>query len=213
MRAAWSRRTDQELVRAYFLEELSPDGRALVGELMVEKFGAIATYLETFAREQGDVIATFPVRGFEVGASVKDQRLPVMWGFLVLATHGIGFVPGGVDDGAGIDDAIAIGLGPIARAIASSMISTIDRARTIVARPSESPLPLPLLATLEPGAVWLPRAAFDEVLWGPDFGEVVRSGERLCCLEPTDDAEEIVVAWAEAHDVALTGLEPAPLLR
>lgn len=199
MRAAWSRRTEQELLHAYFLEELSPEGRALIGELVVEKVGPIARYLETFTREQGVVIATIPVRGFEIDASVKDQRLPVMWGYLVLASQGIGFIPGGTDDGAG--DALAIGLG------------AIKRGANIVGLPSESAVPLPLLADLEPAAMWLPRAAFDEVLWGPDFGEVVRAGQRLCCLEPTDDAEDIVIDWATAHGIELIGLDASPLLR
>lgn len=208
MRAAWSRRTDQELLHAYFLEELSPDGRALVSELVVEKVGPVEAYLETFARAQGDVIATIAVRNCEIDPSVKDLRLPVMWGYLVLAAQGIGFIPGGTDDGAG-----DFGLGGIAGALASAMIATLDRAQNIVDHSSTSPVPLPLLAELEPGAMWFPRAAFDEVLWGPDFGEVMRAGERLCCLEPTGDAEEIVTAWAEAHGFALIGLDPAPLLR
>ncbi len=208
MRAAWSRRTDHELLHAYFLEELSPDGRALVSELVVEKLGSIEAYLETFARAQGDVIATIAVRNCEIDAAVKEQRLPVMWGYLVLAAHGIGFIPGGVDEGAG-----DFGLGGIAGALATSLIATIDRARNIVDHSSTPPIPLPLLAELEPGAMWLPRAAFDEVLWGPDFGEVMRAGERLCCLEPSAESEEIVATWAEAHGIALVGLDAAPLLR
>lgn len=213
MRAAWLRRTDTELLHAYFLEELTPDGRTLVGELMVEKFGPVDTYLGAFAREQGDVVATFPVRAFEVDSSVKGERLPVMWGYLVLTTLGVGFIPGGVDDSAGLSDAVAFGAGGVAGLLASSLMSAGNRAPNLVDQPAESAIPLPLLAQLEPSAIWLPRAAFDEVLWGPDFGEVVRGGERLCCLEPTEDAEGVVAAWAEANDIALAALDAAPLLR
>lgn len=39
MRAAWGRRTDTELLHAYFAEELSPYGREVVGELVTEKVG------------------------------------------------------------------------------------------------------------------------------------------------------------------------------
>lgn len=211
MREAWSRRTDDELLHAYFLEELSPDGHELVGELMIEKFGAVDSYLAPFALEQGDVVATLSVRGFEVSSGVKDEGLPEMWGYLVLTTQGIGFIPGGIEEGAG--DGHAFALGGVAGLFASSVLSTVNRARNIVELPAESRIPLPLLARIEPSAMWLPRAAFDEVLWGPDFGEVMRAGERLCCLEPTEDAQPIVTAWAEANDFSLAALDAAPLLR
>ncbi|MBX3156112.1 MAG: hypothetical protein KF773_08940 [Deltaproteobacteria bacterium] len=51
-RAAWARQTDQELLRAHFLEELSADARSVVAE----KIGDVAAYVRRAADEQGDVI-------------------------------------------------------------------------------------------------------------------------------------------------------------
>src|SRR5262245_289255 len=97
MRAAWSRRTDDELLRGYFLDELSPAGREVVTELVTAKFGAIDALLATYNAEQGAIEAVARVFGCEVDPSVKDQRLPLMWGDLVFTACGIGFVPGGHD--------------------------------------------------------------------------------------------------------------------
>ena len=220
MRAAWSRRTDDELLRGYFLEELSPAGRAVVTELVTTKFGAIDALLDSYNAEQGVIEAVVRVRGCEIDPAVKDERLPLMWGHLVFAARGIGFVPGGHDDALDVDDAsdragdLAAGVvGSIAGRLAGSILSGLMTTSRPVGDRGGAGLPLPLLARIEPNALWLPHARYDAVLWGPDFGEVVFQGERLLCVEPPADAEAAVQAWAAAHEIDLTALEPAPLLR
>jgi hypothetical protein len=208
MRAAWSRRTDEELLHAHFLEELTADGRRVVAELVTAKVGAIDAYVRAFADEQGDIVARLPVRGVEV--ALEERALPAMWGMLVLATRGIGFLAGGHDDELGPGLAARL---DITGELAEAVWSGLRHAMNPVANRTGIALPLPLLARIEPSAIWLPHARYDEVLWGPDFGEVVGGGERLLAVEPTEDAEPIVRDWAVAHDVLLTALEPSPLLR
>jgi hypothetical protein len=232
MRAAWSRRPDEELLHAYFLEELSPEGQRVVADLVAAKVGDIAAYVQGFVDEQGGVVARFPVRGVEVGIAVTELDLPPMWGAIALTTRGLGFLPGGHDDelvdaelGERIGDLFGGTAGSLAGRIGGSVWSQLKR----TARPvqdlagtagagsgSESgalSLPLPLLARLEPSVIWLAHGEYDEVLWGPDFGEVVRDGERLLALEPPPATEAIVEGWAAAHGVVVRSVDPSPLFR
>jgi len=219
MRAAWSRRTDEELLRAFFLEELSAEGRRVVGDLFVEKHGPIHAFVNAFVLEQGELVATVHVRNVDVNASLKDHSLPLMRGLLILTANGIGFIPAGHDDELGADDLSSLGdiafgqAGTMVGVIGNSILTGLRRTMRPVASRTTADIPLPLLAKIETNAVWLPHAAYDELLWGPDFGELVRAGERLIALTPLEDVEAIVADWAERHHIALTTLDPAPLLR
>jgi hypothetical protein len=204
MRAAWSRRTDEELLHAFFLEELSATGREVIEQLVIDKVGPLEAYFAPFAREQGDIVTTFPVRGCEV----SDANLPVMWGYIVLATNGIAFVAEGVEANEGVSELLRFGLGDIAGMMAASFL---DRRHTLAEVRTRAPLPL--LASIERSIVWIGRDQIDEVLWGPDFGEVIRGGERVLCAEPRADAEAIVNSWAEARAIPLAALEAAPFTR
>jgi hypothetical protein len=204
MRAAWSRRTDEELLHACFLEELSPSGRQVVDELVTAKFGAIDEYVRTFALAEGEVDAHVHVRACSIDRTVKDASLPVMWGVLVLTSAGLGFVPRGHDDPPG-EDLVSIGF-----AFASSMSTQTQRTVQDLGRID---LPVPLLAHIEPNAIWLPHDRYDTLLWAPDFGEVVRGGERLLAMEPIEDAETVVSSWAAARGITLVRTTASPLLR
>jgi len=181
IRAAWSRRTDDELLRACFVEELAPDGRRVVTELVTAKFGSPDAYVARCDDEQGAVIGVVKVRGCDVDPSVKQQSLPLMWGFVVVAANGIGFVPG--------------------------------RTAHPIDHLAGTGLPVPLLARIDANSIWLPHDRYDEVMWGPDFGEVSRRGERLFSVEPLEDGEAIVAEWAASRHVSFTALDPARLLR
>ena len=219
MRAAWSRRTDDELLRAFFLEELTHEGRCVVTDLVVENYGPVDAFLRSFELEQGDLVATLPVRGLDVAPCVKDRKLPVMWGDLVLSSEGVGFIPRGHEDDTGADDLNE--LGDIAFGIAGRVVGSVgdairsDLKRTMHPVPSRAgvKIPLPILAKLEPNALWLPHATYDHVLWGPDFGELVRAGVRLLALRPATAAADVVASWAATYGIALTSVAPAPLFR
>ena len=181
-----------------------------VEELVVEKFGPIDAYLQTFGRVQGDVVATFPVRGFEVDPAVKEQRLPVMWGQFVLATKGVGFLPGGFEEGGGVADVLGGFDGGLLGAVMTGLARGSQRVENVEDHARVTPLPL--LAQIEPSVVWLARERFDEIAWGPDFGEVMHAGERLCCADTTSDFKSVVHEWANTHAMPFVQLEPAPLL-
>ena len=204
MRAAWSRKTDDELLHAFFLEELSDLGRNVVEQLVIEKVGPLDAYVARFASEQGKVLATFPVRGCEV--TVRD--LPVMWGYFVLATNGIGFVAEGLEEDS-VAGLLQFGLGGLAAGLVASLAQT----KHASVGASIAAAPLPLLASIEQSIVWIGRTQIDEVLWGPDFGEVICGGERVICADTTARFEDIVRSWAEAHTIPFAALEAAPLLR
>jgi hypothetical protein len=213
MRAAWSRRTDEELLHAFFLEELSTTGRDVVEQLVVEKVGPVDAYLAAFAREQGEIVAAFPVRGCEVGDA------PAMWGHIMLTTNGIGFVAEGAERSLASElagDVAAFGFtflsGTLLPAIAERIL---DDGGTVTARSSSVPntAPLPLLATIEPSFAWVPRAQIEELLWSPDVCEVIRGGERVLWASPAADADDVVSAWAEKYGIPLIAIEPTPFSR
>jgi hypothetical protein len=212
IRAAWSRRTDDELLRACFIEEMAPDGRRVVTELVTAKFGSPDAYVARYDDEQGAVIGVVKVRGCDVDPSVKQQSLPLMWGFVVVAANGIGFVPGGHDDDA-IGELGDFFLGPLVGRVGGSIVSSMKRTAHPIHHLAGTGLPVPLLARIDANSIWLPHDRYDEVMWGPDFGEVSRGGERLFSVEPLEDGEAIVAEWAASHHVSFTALDPAPLLR
>jgi hypothetical protein len=219
MRAAWSRRSGDELLRAYFLEELTAEGSRAVAELVVENYGPVEALVRSFEIEQGEVVATVPVRSVDVDASVKGERLPLMWGQLVLTSTGIGFIPRGHDDELGADDLNRLGdlafghPGAVLGTVGDALWSGLKRTMQPVASRDGVALPVPLLAKLEPNALWMPHAVYDHVLWGPDFAELVREGERLISLTPMRNAGHAVAAWAATYQIALTPVAPAPFLR
>lgn len=220
MRAAWSRRTDEELLRAFLLEDLSADGRRVVAELVIEAYGPLDKLVDAFTVEQGDVVAQLPVSNVDIDREISGRALPLMWGRFVLAANGLGFIPAGRDDELGADDLsslgdVAFGLGgQIVGTLGDSIWSGLARTMRPVANCSGANLPLPLLVKIEPNAVWLPHASYDEVLWGPDYGAVGRAGEQLLTLTPYhQDSKSIVRDWAARHQIAFTAVAPAPLLR
>ena len=184
MRAAWGRRPDCELLRACFVEELSPVGRRVVDELVTEKFGAIDALVARYAAAQGDEVARRRVRQCQVAAQ------PVMRGALVLATRGIGFVPGGRDD-------------PAVRGIASAIALQMRQIGEPVENLTRSSLPVPLLAAVEPAARWFSLGDFDVLSWRGSTGEVRRDGDCLMSFETLSDCLGTVAAWATAHGVPL----------
>lgn len=204
MRAAWSRKTDEELLHAFFLEELSDLGRSVVEQLVIEKVGPLDSYVARFGREQGNVLAAFPVRGCEVAAG----DLPVMWGHVVLATNGLGFVAEGLEE----DSVAGLFQFGLAGRVAG-LVASLAQTKHAGIGASTAGAPLPLLASIEPSIVWIARAQIDEVLWGPDFGEVICGGERVICADTTARFDDIVREWAEVHLIRFAALEAAPLLR
>ncbi len=189
MRAAWGRRTDTELLHAYFLEELSPHGREVVSELVTEKVGSIPPFVAGFAAQQGEEVARLRVRGCHA-----DSDLPLMKGMVVLADKGIGFVPRGRDN----DDGLPVGgvLG-----IASSIVSQMRQTAHPIEDLTRVEFPVPLLAHLSPTAVWLPHASYDALMWSATTGEVLLAGERLLSFETRIDCQATVRTWAGRHGV------------
>jgi hypothetical protein len=206
MRAAWARRPDVELLHAFFLEELSSSGRAVIQQLVLEKVGPLDAYLAGFERAQGELVAAIPVRGCEVGDA------PAMWGHLVLTTCGIGFVPEGFERhlvGELASDVADVGLEGLIGGILASAAS--PRRADPIPSPSvsgASRIPLPLLASIEPGAAWWPRSAIQELLSSLDVIEVIRDGERALCATLMDD-DGALWSWAEAHDIPFALVDPA----
>jgi hypothetical protein len=97
--------------------------------------------------------------------------------------------------------------------MAGALVAGLVHKRPSIGETSGIAAPLPLLASIEPSIVWIARAQIDEVLWGPDFGEVICAGQRALCAEPTAAAEAIVNSWADAHTIPIAALEAAPLMR
>lgn len=194
MRAAWGRRTDTELLHAFFVEELSPHGRQVISELVTEKVGSIPQYVAGFAAQQGDVIARLRVRACYVEPALRDHELPPMKGTVVLAGKGIGFVPRARDEDDGPRMGGVLGL---AGTVLSQMRATANPINDL----TRLELPVPLLAHLAPSAIWLPHGSFDAVLWNAMSGEVVRAGERLLSVETRLDANDAVRTWATSNGV------------
>ncbi|MFN0247202.1 MAG: hypothetical protein ACKV2T_09840 [Kofleriaceae bacterium] len=209
MRAAWSRRTDEELLHAFFLEELSSSGRTVVRQLVVEKVGSIDTYVSSFEREQGELVAAIPVRGCEV------DDAPAMWGHLVLTTKGIGFVPQGAEQSLAHElasDFASYSLDLFSGKILETLLEPAP-APAPRALPAALAVPLPLLAAIQPSAAWIRHDQIQQILCSPDFLEVIREGERVLCASPAVDADVVVTSWAEAHDIDLVAIDPAPFMR
>lgn len=168
MRAAWSRRTDEELLHAFFLEELSTAGRTMIEQLVIEKVGPLDAYLARFEREQGAIIAAFPVRGCEMA------DVPAMWGHIVLTANGIGFLAEGVEESLASElasDVAGFGFtflsGGLIQSAAMRILEDTSGDPPPVRRSSFVPsgriAPLPLLASIEPRFAWIPRAQIDEL--------------------------------------------------
>ncbi len=195
MRAAWGRRTDTELLHAFFVEELSPHGREVVSELVTEKVGSIPEFVAGFTAQQGEVAARIRVRACHVDREVSDGELPSMKGVLVLADKGIGFLPRARDeDKGGLKFGGVLGL---AGAVLSQMQQTAHPINDL----TRLELPVPLLAHVAPSAIWLPHGSYDLLLWSSTTGEVVRAGERLLSVETLMDCQAAVRTWATHHGI------------
>ena len=152
MRAAWGRQTDAELLRAYFVEELSPYGREVVSQLVTEKVGSIPDFVAGFAAQQGEVTNRLKVRDCYVDPELTDCELPSMKGTVVLADKGIGFVPRGRDDDNDVELGGVLGL-------AGAMLSQMQQTAHPINDLTRIELPVPLLAELAPSAIWLPHGS------------------------------------------------------
>jgi hypothetical protein len=190
MRAAWGRQTDTELLRAYFVEELSPYGREVVSELVAEKVGSIAEYVAGFAAQQGEVVERLRVRACHV-----NHDHPSMKGEVVLTDKGLGFIPRGRD---GDEDSWQpkglLGLATMA-------IWKVQQTGLPVDDLSRAEHPVPLMAHVAPSAVWLPHESYDTLIWSATSGEVVRAGERLLSFRTRMDCQAVVRTWAHRHGV------------
>jgi hypothetical protein len=195
MRAAWGRRTDTELLHAFFVEELSPQGRKVVSDLVTEKVGSIPDYVAGFATQQGEVATKLRVRACHVDPDVSDGELPTMKGVLVLASNGIGFLPRGRDEDKG-----GLQFGGIL-GVASTVLSQMQQTAHPITDLTRLELPVPLLAHVAPSAIWLPHASYDTLLWTANTGEVVRAGERLLSVETLMDCQAAVRTWATRHGI------------
>jgi len=202
MRAAWGRQTDAELLRAYFVEELTPYGRGVVSELVTEKVGSIPEFVAGFAAQQGEVVTRLRVRACHV-----NHELPSMKGEIVLADNGIGFVPRGRDDDPGsrqigdvLSGAGARQLGGIL-GVASKVLLQMQQTANPIDDLSRVELPVPLMAHVAPSAVWLPHASYDSLIWSSTSGEVVGAGQRLLSFATRMDCQAVVRTWARGHGI------------
>lgn len=190
MRAAWGRRTDEELLRAYFTEELSAAGSRVVAELVAEKVGSIPEFVAGFASLQGEITARIRVRACHVSSALGGRDLPPMKGVVLLAANGIGFLPRGRDDHKGARFRGVLG-------VAESIFTQMQQTAQPIEDLSRLDLPVPLVAHIAESAVWVPHDKYDSLTWTSGTGEVACAGAQLLSFETLIDTAQSAGAWAK----------------
>ncbi|HVV81495.1 MAG TPA: hypothetical protein VHE35_00400 [Kofleriaceae bacterium] len=195
IRARRRNQTDEELLLAHFFEDLSPAGRAAVSSLLEERLGPIDAYVARFAREQGDeqgrILARHAV--LEPGG---DGESPAMRGTIVLAGGGLGFVPRGpVDDEPIRPRSMGFGFVGIMVTQIASDLAGYGRKVPNLTRP-RVPVPLPLLARLDPHALWLPASPAGSLRQSADGSEVHHAGAARLACDAYLDSDPAAIAWA-----------------
>lgn len=205
MRARWAREDDDALLGAHYYGQLTPEGQAVVREVLRERLGEIAD-IEARARESlGAVVGRITATRLTSGS--PGGPLPSMRGVVVFAEGGVGFVPAGrfhdVGGGgfaeAGSRMGLAVGSGLAGFVVGSAIEGALGTAHRVLDR-TRSPIPLPILARVDRNAIWIPAQPSGEVTWSGLGGEVSRAGQRCFECDVDSDVTAAVLAWADLVD-------------
>lgn len=210
MRARRAQQSDEELLLAYFFEDLTPAGRAVVAEQVAARVGPVDAYLEPFARAQGEVLHRFVSTRVVVDGDDESLPLPPMRGLVMFTEHGVGVVPRGpyeerrvpnLGDGYRVPWGAAGGLAGLAIGQAvSDLAKNVARTGQRVPNLARPVLPVPLLAKLDRHAVWLSADLLGELRWSVGGGEVYWDDERVFECDFDFDTRAEVTAWATFVD-------------
>lgn len=101
MRARWEREDDDALLAAYYDSgDLTPEGRAVVLDVLRTRFGGIAEIERRAGESQGAILGRITTSRLTSGP--PGGPLPAMRGVVIFAEGGVGFVPiARFNDGAG----------------------------------------------------------------------------------------------------------------
>lgn len=209
IRERWARRSDEELLHAWYFDDLSAEGKRVIAGLIEERIGDLASYLARWAAVQGEPMGRLTAHRVEVDAA----GLPAMRGAVVFAEHGVGFIPGGrhreLDD-PGVALATRVTAGLLAGAVVGHVVGEVLRQQHRVPNRLRCNLPVPLLARMDDHALWIPTDQIDAVVWGPFGGEVWRGDRRWFAAELATDTEAAVAAWADLQELPLRSTSAAP---
>jgi hypothetical protein len=199
MRDAWARRSDDELLSAFLIDDLSPAGAELVETLVVERFGSIELLVADARRQLGDIAANVVALDCIVNAR-NARSTPALRGLLSLTSTGLGFL-GHARESNPVADLLGVA-SRHAGGLARMVLGEYDGLTKHMGQRKRANWPLPLLARVDSTTFWFERAEFSSIQLG-DRCFVCHDDDILLSFEYSPQLEEALVQWTESVGLEL----------